>query len=409
MRTLLVPFLVLVFAASLPARQRETTVGVTADLVSGSSTPPARVVGEDGTNAFFYGIYPSIAMTSIGARSNLDLSYSFGFDRSDTEPKFQTESHAAAAAFSRDMSARTRLTLAESYRRTTDVTTFDDFRGEPVEPEDFTFVFDPVASDRSAETNQLGFGTQHDLSARSTLEFQGTHTLRRYSDAGVRGLSNQQRAGADVSYRGRLTPRSFWTLGYASSYVFFEELGFEDTTMQGARLGYTAEIAPNLSLRLTGGPSYVLGLEGNENYLGYHVGAILRKTLQNSDFRLYYRQDSGEPSGLGAISDIRRAGIVVTRGGLGFNWDVDVFLFDAQGQLGNPHSTRGVSASATIGHSLTDTLSLHAGGRIRRHTRTALHGYDRERVYLTLRFHDPDLWFFYPSIAVNADRRTMLP
>ena len=128
--------------------------------------------------------------------------------------------------------------------------------------------------------------------------------------------------------------------------------------------------------------------------MGYNASAILRKRGETHALTLFYREDSGEPSGLGSASDTRRAGVSFDRSGRGLNAFLDLSVFDAGGRLDNPYRTRGVSGSATIGYGLTDTVSVHVGARYQRYTRTSDYGFTQERVFLTFRYDDPDLWSF---------------
>lgn len=387
----------LAFAATLQAEQRNYVLGTTIDFVTG---------GQNNRNgagfgqavqpvSFFYAAYPSITMTSTGARSVFNLAYTFGFDRTESDPGFSSKSHAASLGFSRGLGRKWNLNLSESLQVTSDATTFNALRGVTPPAEDFRFLFDPVAVRRSSRSNGTSILAAYSLNDKSTLSIGGSHSLRDYGDTtGFGGtLTNQQTVSANITYTRRTAGRDAWTLTYTGAYFRFGN--FENAHSDTGSVGYSTPIARDLTFQVTVGASQIRLLTSGRSYVGYNTSSSLNKTVEANSFSLYYAQDSGEPSGLGSISDTRRAG-------LGWNHafrDVanvfaDVSVFESKGSLDNPYETRGASAAASIGIPLTRTLSIQGGGQYQRYTQTSLFDFTQKRLFISLKLNEPNLWRF---------------
>jgi len=394
---LLVLPLVLCLTTQSEARQREYAIGLGVDLISGGSRIPGRfsqTVQNGSELPFFYGVYPSLNMTGRGASSALHLSYGYGLDQIDVTPKFRSASHTVSADVSEALGATWQIRVRDSFETTSDSTTYNAFRGVATDPDGFAFLFEPVDAGITTRSNRLDLTAQHDLSSRSTLSFTGTHSFRLYGgEAGfVNGLSDQQRISTGLTFRRQSSVRRSWSLGYTLAYSAFDE--YEDAGTVAGHLGTRIELARDVTFEIVAGPSFVSGRGFGKDYWGYNGSASIRKRLQYNTFTLYYAEESGNPSGLGAISDTRRAGVSLNRSGRGVNAFLDVSVFDARGRLGNPYRTRGISSSATLGYGLTDTVSMHVGVRYYRYTETTDYGFTQERAFVTFRYADPDLWTF---------------
>jgi hypothetical protein len=120
----------------------------------------------------------------------------------------------------------------------------------------------------------------------------------------------------------------------------------------------------------------------------------VNRTIENQSFSLFYIQAAGQTSGLGSTSDTRRGGVEMTRtlgdAGLALN----VSAFDTRGVLDNSLDTRGISASATIGVPLGDTLGFLGGGQFQKSTGAAAFAFTQARLFVSLNYSNPDLWRF---------------
>jgi hypothetical protein len=394
---LIATFLLLFLPPGLEA-QREYAIGVGLNLVSGGDNNPRGGTSGPGTETplrLFYGAYPSISLTSTGARSSVGLSYGFGFDRTETDPRTESESHSVSISISRQLGPRWSLSLSEGFRQTADLRTFNVFQGIVLAPEGLIFVFDPVGTDLEVRSNSASIGLDYSTSTRSRLSFTGSHDLRKYGgDSRFFGiLSDQQSVSSGLLYRRELSSRSSWSARYRVAYSEFRD--FENVVSQAASLGFRTEIAQALFFELTGGPSYVSSLGGASGYLRYNAGASLGRQGRSFGFSLYYSASSGESSGLGSVSDTQRAGVSAGHSGGPVTVSVDVSAFDTRGRLDNVQRTRGVSGSATLGYPMTDTLTLQVGTRYQRYTNTSTFAFTQERVFLSLRYDRPELWTWF--------------
>jgi hypothetical protein len=278
---------------------------------------------------------------------------------------------------------------------TSDAATFNGVRGTTPPPDEFLFLVDPIALRRSARTNNAGMTATYNPNPTSTVSFNATHTLRNYGgDAVFRGsLSDQQNISGSLSYTHRTAARDEWTLGYTGAYYSFQD--FQNALSHALRVGYTATFAADLRMQITAGASHVENPGATGNYISYDTTARLDKTAANNTFSLYYVQTTGQPTGLGSVSDTRRAGVAVRRLiGLALVF-VDAYAFDARGRLDNPLETRGVSTSASIGFPLTETISVHGGIQYQRYDQANLLEFDRKRVFASMRYNNPAFWTFF--------------
>jgi hypothetical protein len=390
------PAAILILATTFPAvaSQREYTLGAGLNLVGGGDTNPGFGVS-GGKFRPFYGAYPSTTLTSTGARSAFELSYAFGFDRTETEEGLNALSHSAGFGLTREMGSRWTLSISDRFYQSTDTRTFNAFLGVAVGPEGLVFIFDPVTTNTTTRTNSASLGLDYAMSPRSALAFTLGHSLRRYGDGSLfsESLSDQQTGSAGVTYRRELNPRSTVSIGYDSRYAEYRE--FENTLTQNARLGFTHELSPELILVLGGGPTYVSGQNAIGQYVGYNASASLRKQLQaEASLAIYFRAQSGSSSGLGSVSDTRSAGVSVDHSARRLTVFLDLSVFDARGRLDNENRHRGISGAATLGYPLGEVFSLEGGVRYQRYTETSDFGFTQERAFLSLRYDDPDLWRF---------------
>jgi hypothetical protein len=101
---------------------------------------------------------------------------------------------------------------------------------------------------------------------------------------------------------------------------------------------------------------------------------------------LYYTQSSGESSGLGSISDTRKAGFSMSRSGKTATAFIDISAFETRGRLDNTFSARGVAGTVSIGVPLTRTLSVAGGAQYQQYDHTSAFNFSQKRVFFSLRY-----------------------
>jgi hypothetical protein len=389
---------VLVSALRLSAQERQYTIGTGISLAGGGTNRLSRTnfgpALQDQPFFFFYGAYPSVTMVSTGAKSVFDASYSFGLSRGEGNTQVHSDSHSASIGFSTPTSQNWKFNLSESFSSSDNRASFDAFRGaaEPAEMTDF--IFDPVAFRRLGRTNSASANVDYSFNERSTLSFGGGHRLRNYGRGGTLdgALLNQQRWDGDIAYRQRTNERETWTAGYSASYSDFREAS--NAYSQGPQVGYSIETMPGLTFRVTLGLNRVQSPRLREGYTGFNTSVNLQKTTQTNSYSLYYRQGSGRSSGLGSLSNIRRAGFSFQRNGRNLNVSLSVSASEATGALDNVFKARGVQGVATIGAPLTRKLSISGSAQYQKYSRAAQFSMDRRQVYISLRYNEPELLSF---------------
>jgi hypothetical protein len=73
---------------------------------------------------------------------------------------------------------------------------------------------------------------------------------------------------------------------------------------------------------------------------------------------------------------------------------MDISGFESDGTLDNPESMRGLAGAASIGFSISRYVSIHGGGEYQRILQTSLFAFTQHRVFVSLRFNNPNLWRF---------------
>lgn len=381
--------------------QREYAVGMSANLVAGGDTNPRTGlgggVGQPDRTYFFYGVYPSVSLASEGARSNIDLVYAFGLNRTRTDPESHSESHSATISLLRTLGPTWNMTLSDEFQLSSDLSTFNAFQGIPSGPDDVPFLFDAVAIDLTSRNNDATLALQHLTGPRTSFTVTGTYDLRSYSENTFTGIiSDQQSVSGGVVVDHQIEPDTFLSLGYTTRYSSFRD--FDAVLSHHGYLGLATEIVPDLTLKVTAGPSYVTREETSSNYLSYDASASLERQLDDrASMAVYYSFRSGYASGLGSVSDTRRAGISFSRPGGPVDLFVDASVFDSRGRFDTSDSFRGAFLAAKIGFPLTDTLLIAAGANYQRYTVPSTPQFElqRERLYLSLVYDDPGVWRFF--------------
>jgi len=397
-RTRLIVAQVVFFSLLLAASTQlygQKTLGASVDVVGGLDSNPQLSfpllgpTGQSSERTLFYGVYPAISLESRGARSVFNARYAFGWNRLDTELPTESKSHSAGVTFSTPIGARWNLDLEESYSMSDDLQTFYALRGVSLVGEDLVYVFAPTGARLTYRTNRASVSAKRAFSERSTLSFTGQHTLRGYDQAAA-ALTDQQSTTGSIAYARRLNERLSWSAEYSVTYHLFDD--FNNALVNVVRAGLTNELARGTTVRFTIGPSFVTDPDASGKFTSYEATASLEQKVKENNFTLAFSQDNGNVTGLGSISKTRRATLGFNRAlGRRVNVFADATGFDSTGILDNTIDTRGLSASANMGFSLTTKLSVQGGVSYQRYTRPSDFESSQKRVFASLRYSLPSL------------------
>jgi hypothetical protein len=386
--------LILTFAASAHA-QRRYSLGTAVNLTSGGANTlngfaPGQTPNEP--LFLFYGAFPSVTLVSTGAHSVLGTSYSYGFNRTRTSQNLNQQSHAASVNFSDTLSSAWKMDLSDSFMSSSNASTFNALRNVATAPTT-TFVFSPVATQIVSRSNTANAVATYQYTDRSSLAFTMAHDFRDYGSGN--GFSNgallqQQRFSGDIAYNYKTARQESWTLGYSAAYFNF--LQSENVYSQTVHAGYSNNIFRDFKLSFTAGISDIQSQGTGGGYVGYNSSASLEKKITNSYFLLHYTQTSGEATGLGTVSDTRRAGFSFNHAGGRATEFVDISAFDTKGTLGNPYNLRAASATGSFGLVLAKDWSVQVGGVYQKYDTTSSFAFTQKSAFISLRYNNPTLW-----------------
>jgi hypothetical protein len=392
----IIGLLVLMVICSAPLNaQRVYTLGVGVDILGGGDNNPRSggvqpALRPSNRMEPFYGTYPSVTLDVMGGRSSLNMNYAYGWNRTDSQVALLSETHSASVTLTNRFSPRWSTNVRESFSRSDDPQTFYALRGVLPTPEGLTFVFSPVAIDQTSNSNSFSVGAEHTFDARSGLSFGGTHNLRNYATDGIRGLSDQQDFGANVTFTRRISERTSWNVNYSGAYYDFSQ--FNEAVSHAARFGMSTQLGPNTSLTWSAGASQVSSRSDSGSFGSYEASAGLQQEVRSNLFQLNYTQDNTTPSGIGSLSRNRRASLGFSRAlGQSVNVFASASVFDTRAILDNTFDTRGGSATANVGFALTRQLSLQVGGQMQRYTKPVTYQFTQKRVFVSLRYSLPNL------------------
>ena len=402
-------------AAAANGQERQYTIGPTVDVVSGSDSHPINNLtgGLPQTStspATFFRLYPAISLITNGGKSTLKASYALELAGTRGDVDYNTLSHSASFMLSYIATSRLKLNATESFMASSDAASFNGLRGTSPSPDEFRFLFDPVALRVSTRTNNAAIVTEYTLDPRSILSFTASQSLRNYGSGAsqIPSLSNVQFVTGGINYMRNTRARDGWSVGYTAGYSSFQNFG--NSASHTVHVGYSIGIASDMKLDLTVGASRVGSLTSlgsptalgsltslgtPASYVGYNTTITISKTKLNDSFSARYRQDTGQPTGEGSVSDTRLVGVSIGHRVGTISLFVDASVFDSQGRLDNGLQTRGVSATASIGIPLTETLSINGGAQYMRYDQMAPLGYTQQRFFVTLRYNDPKLWTIF--------------
>jgi len=377
--------------------QVKYSVGVTADVTGGGNTPnlPAQ-------NSFslapFIGTYPSVSFRARGEHSSLDSSYGFGYDRTFSDPTYETKSHNATLAFSSKFGPKWSFNLSDTFFKSSNISSYKLLSGatpvpDPEAPDQFQYAFTPVFFN-SNQSNTATVGLDRTLNKKSSLIISGSYSTLYYPNASLTTgvLSDQKRISASVSFR-RSGEHYSWTLGYSGARFNFA--AFQNSLNHAANIGYSYQFSPALSLQLSAGPSYLQSLDNVKSPVGTNVTATLTRSIPNGSLALTASHTSSETSGLGSVSKNRDLSLGMThKFGKNSTLSANVSGFDTQGLQTNGVSARGISAGGTYGLAVSRDWSLNWGGQYQHYEGYNTSGYDQKRLFMSLRYSKPELWRF---------------
>ena len=375
--------------------ERKYTAGLQIDFVSGGTNRPGSGNFELGRLAPFYAVYPSFEFKSIGQHSHFDFNYAFGLDRYVSDLNLTSESHSMGTSLTLAASQKVRLKFSDTLQATPDITSFNVLRGILFTAAAPVFLYDPIALRRKSFSNDATATVEYELSPRSMLSFGAQHTFRNYEEIASfpGGLSDQYRLRGIVGYTRKLDEHRSWSLEYSTSYSDYSD--FENVRSQDLSLGYSHQLTPGVSLRLSAGPSYTQSLDSDRNYPGYNASIRIQKSIRSNQVSLHYVRRTADSTGLGSVSDTHNAGF-------GFSWllgrrttlDFDASAFQGRQRFDNPFNVRGISGTGGLAFILSKTWSLAAGALYQRQEDTALLDVESKRIYVSLRYRAPELWRF---------------
>lgn len=393
------------FGSALNA-ERVNTVSASVDLVASADDNPqldtagAVPTPPRGKYFFTYGIYPSIALNSMGPNSNLGLSYSFGFNRVDSQQDIETKSHTFGADVNAQVTSNLQLSLQESYIRTSDFRTFNLYRGILVTPEEVFYDSETLALSQDYRQNRVSMGLDYTLSPNSSLSFGLAYSLRRYQGdlSSATNLSDEDGLSGNLGYTQKMGSRNSWRLGYSVSLFDFQE--FESARTHLVGIGFSHQFRPSVSLRIGTGPSYTEASDRQSSFFSFkNASFTLSKSLENNLLSFSYLFRSGTTTGVGSISDAQIFQFNFNRPlGRRTSVSANVTLYENEARLDNPVDNRGLSISLIFNFLLHNRWVLVVGGSYQDQQEsiqgTETFDVGRKRVFVALRFSLPELMRF---------------
>jgi hypothetical protein len=313
-------WLLMLFAAMLMPdaawAQRKNSYFAQIDLMGGGSNQIGTYSSSQVLKEIvpFFAAYPTAMMTSAGARSSFDASYTFGWDRYNNGDQILTTlSHVAGVNFSTSLSKSVRLQLSDSFRNAPEYSTISIFQGIAMTPEGFRYLFEPALQESITYDNNFNATLDVDVGAVSSLSFRGSSSYRHYDvSATYQGLlPDQLRSEAGMSYTRKISAHHSWSLRYTAAYSRYREYG--NSLTHHTALGYSGNLSPHVTMTLEGGPSYTQSANLPDDYLGYNANFNISYAVRSNLFSLYAAHSSGDSTGIGSVSDTTSGGIVFAR------------------------------------------------------------------------------------------------
>src|SRR5262249_53337910 len=246
-------------------------------------------------NVATYGSYPSLEFKSRSEHNTLDATYSYGFNRYNTDPKINSNSHGASFGYSNNVSVaeKLKIRIADQFSVSEDRQTFDLLRGLDLSqiPQEFRYLFNPVVV-RSTRSNTATVGLDRTISTYGSLNFTSSYSIVNYRGSNSLGvLSNQQRYSATVGYT-HAVEHGGVSLSYGASRFNFSS--FDNAWSHFASLGYSHEFSKDFSMNVSGGASFLQSKDINGNRAGANGSFTVQRLVKNGAFSLSVSQASGD-------------------------------------------------------------------------------------------------------------------
>lgn len=391
--------LIAVFAIGSSAQPRIYTLGMSADVTAGGSGGNISGLGvlqNPNQNVATYGSYPSLDFKSRSEHNTLDASYSWGFNRYNTDPKINSTSHGASFGFSTNRNGAEKLNvhISDQFSVSADRQTFDLLRGLDLSqiPQEFRYLFNPVVV-RSTRTNTATVGVDRTISTSGSLNFSASHSIVDYRGSNTVGvLSNQQRYSATAGYT-HAVEHGAVNFYYGASRFQFSD--FDNAWSHFASLGYSHQFSKELSMSVGAGASFLQSRQTNGSRVGANASFGLQRSVKNGAFSLSVSQASGDSSGFGSVSTSRQAGFGIShKYGKNLSVGSSVSGFDIRTSAGPELSSRGVAVGGTVGYNIARRWAMIAGGQYQKYTGTSAFNFNQRRLFVTFRFNNPEFWRF---------------
>jgi hypothetical protein len=376
---ILISWVILAALVGSPFAERVHTVNAKIDLLASANLQNDMFLA--------YRAYPSIGLNSIGSRSSVKLSYSVG-DR--------FESHTFRSVLNTQFTRNLQLKLSESLAISSDLTTFNLFRGILFTPEGNFLDYETITV-RRTYTNRASVTLEYALSPNSALSGGLGHFWQKFQEnepSLTNQLSDENSFNGNLRYIQTIDPRTRWDLGYSVFQYDFQEV--ENSRTHHVRVDLSHKISPTVSLNLGTGPSYTEASSGQAGFLSYKNGSVsISKSLEDTLLSLSYWRRSGTSTGAGSLSDAWTLDLRFSRP-LGRRTTIRgrVSLYDAQGRLDNPVDTRGVTASLLCDFLLQNNWVVVLGGRYQTQGVNNTFDLERKQAFISLRFALPQLLRF---------------
>jgi len=306
----------------------------------------------------FYGVYPSVSLTSTGRRSGFKLDYSFVADQYRMTPNMTNTSHAVTGSFNAQLGRTVRFRISDTFNTAPDYSTINVLKGFTITPEGFQYVFEPELYKRSNISNTGNVGVDVDLTSRSSLNFAASGSVRFYDEeVDSSYFSDQTRIEGSVAFTRKQTRRVAWNMKYSVRQNDYDE--YASTRTHTGTLGLSAELAPTVNLTLSAGPAYV----EEDDYVGYDIAANIAKRFEKNLLTASYSHRTSDSTGLGSASESHQ-GMLGFSQMLGRYWSISfqASAFNQTQRDTDMYDYYGVRGSMSISRNLGEHWVLSGGG-----------------------------------------------
>ncbi len=391
LRDLFGVLVLLAFALPAYAVQARAVLGTTVNFTGGgrnriqnpssTTTTPATANNNTLANAF-YGVYPSLSLTTMGRSSSLSANYGFGYNRTAGSRALPTGSHTASLNYAAMLGPRWTAKVTDTFRETDGLGTFGVLSGVPQQATSSTFSFQSVGGRRLPRTNNANAGLSWAMDANSTVSFTASHSIRTYGGGTPTSslVSDQQQLSGRMAFQQLTGPTESWTLSYGATY--FDYGRSQISLTQTAQADYSKGIGRHFALQIGSGISAVNthGTSGGKLNYDAIFGLSTNAVLSNS-FSLVFSQSSTDRVGLGSSSLTRRGSLNWNRPMGKLTTSAAISAYDSRGNLSNTARVRGGIGVANISIALTGSLSFSGSAHYQTTKNASSSGFSQRRVF----------------------------